>query len=388
MDGVSEPSATDPRPTQVTAAAWMIMVGSVFVVLMVWDRIAGLHSLDSQKSLQSVLDTPGIKGSGLQVSDLMAVVRVMSMIGAACATAMVILGYQTLQRSRGARVGLTVLAVPLFVCGLVTGGFVAAVVVAAVATLWLRPARLWFDGRPAHGGPPSHPSLAPRVPAPPTQEQTSQERPRHEQPHSDQPHHEQQQAAPPVEQPAPQQTPWPPSQLPPSQQQWGPPPVWAPPPTSAYDAWPGQQVASARLGRRPAALVAACVVTWVVSGLVLLALLGSIVVLATDSAYVLDGMHRQNPTLAEQGMSDHAIVVTAFVMCGLFALWALAVVVVAAFCLLGRRWAWYALVVSSGALAAFSVLGAIASLLMLVPLAGSVAVLVLLLRPEVRAWLR
>src|SRR4051794_18495604 len=106
MDGVSEPSATDPRPTQVTAAAWMIMVGSVFVVLMVWDRIAGLHSLDSQKSLQGVLDTPGIKGSGLQVSDLMAVVRVMSMIGAACATAMVILGYQTLQRSRAARVWL------------------------------------------------------------------------------------------------------------------------------------------------------------------------------------------------------------------------------------------------------------------------------------------
>ena len=382
MDGVSEPSATDPRPTQVTAAAWMIMVGSVFVVLMVWDRIAGLHSLDSQKSLQGMLDTPGIKGSGLQVSDLMAVVRVMSMIGAACATAMVILGYQTLQRSRTARVGLSVLAVPLFVCGLVTGGFVAAVVVAAVATLWLRPARLWFDGLSAQSAAPDHPSLAPRLPAQPSQEQPSHEPPSLEPPQVPPA------VPPPVEQPAPQQPPWPPSQLPPSQQQWGPPPAWSPPPVSAYGAWPGPQVASARVGRRPAALVAACVVTWAMSGLVLLTLLGSVAVLATDSSYVLDGMHRQNPTLAEQGMSDHTILITAFVMIGLFVLWALAVVVVAVFCFRGRRWAWYALVVSSGALAAFSVLGAVASLLMLVPLAAAVAVLVLLLRPEARAWMR
>ena len=41
MEGVSEPSKTPPRPPQVTVAAWMIMVGSVFVVLIVWDRIAG-----------------------------------------------------------------------------------------------------------------------------------------------------------------------------------------------------------------------------------------------------------------------------------------------------------------------------------------------------------
>ena len=62
MDGVSEPSATQPRPPQVTAAAWMIMVGSVFVVLTVWDRIAGLHSLDSRKALHDALDTPGLHG--------------------------------------------------------------------------------------------------------------------------------------------------------------------------------------------------------------------------------------------------------------------------------------------------------------------------------------
>ena len=377
MDGVSEPSATHPRPTQVTAAAWMIMVGSVFVVLTVWDRLAGLHSIDSQEALQGVLDNPGIKGSGLEISDLMSVVRVVSMIGAGCAAAMVVLGYQTLHRSRGARVALSALAVPLFICGLVSGGFVAAIVVAAVATLWLRPARLWFDGLPADSGASAHPTMAPRLPAPPTEERP--------------PDQEQPPAPPQATQPPPQQTPWPPAQLPPSQQQWGPPPVWAPPPTSAYDAWPGQPAQTGqitRAARRPGALLGACLVTWAVTGLTLLTLLGSIVVLATDASYVLDSMHEQNPALSDQGLTDHAILVTAFVMCGLFVLWAVAALVVSGFCFSGRRWAWYALLISAAVLAAFSVLGAIASLLMLVPLAAAVAVITMLVRPEVRAWMR
>jgi hypothetical protein len=367
MDDVSEPSATEPRPTQVTAAAWMIMVGSVFVVLMVWDRLAGLHSLDSQKSLQSVLDTPGIKGSGLQVSDLMALVRVTSMIGAACATAMVILGYQALHRSRSARIGLSVLAIPLFVAGLVTGGFVAAIVVAAVATLWLRPARQWFDGRSATSGAPTHPAMQPRTSAPPDADVPPE---------------------PQTPPPPAQQTPWPPPQLPPSQQQWGAPPVWAPPPTSAYGLGSPVTSGPARPARRPGALLGACLVTWTVTALALLTLLGSVAVLATDSGYVLDSMHEQNPTLADQGISDHAILVTAFVMCGMFILWAVAALVVAVFCFRGRRWAWYVLMVFAAGLAAFSVLGALASLLMLLPLAAAIAVLVMLLRPEVRAWMR
>ena len=38
------------------------------------------------------------------------------------------------------------LAVPLFVTGLVTGGFVSSVVAAAAVMLWFQPARDWFDG--------------------------------------------------------------------------------------------------------------------------------------------------------------------------------------------------------------------------------------------------
>ena len=126
MEGVSEQSKTPPRPPQVTVAAWMIMVGSIFVVLIVWDRIAALHSLDTRKALEPILDDQRMKDAGIELNDMLAVIRIVSMVAAGCATAMVVLGYQTLQRSRGARLALTVLAVPLFISGLATGGYVSS----------------------------------------------------------------------------------------------------------------------------------------------------------------------------------------------------------------------------------------------------------------------
>ena len=65
------------------------------------------------------------------------------------------LGYHVLQRSRPARLGLSVLALPLFFGGLATGGFLTSLVVAATVLLWLGPSRAWFDGTPLPGaGPP------------------------------------------------------------------------------------------------------------------------------------------------------------------------------------------------------------------------------------------
>src|SRR6478609_986084 len=170
MEGVSEQSKTPPRPPQVTVAAWMIMVGSIFVVLIVWDRIAALHSLDTRKALEPILDDQRMKDAGIELNDMLAVIRIVSMVAAGCATAMAVLGYQTLQRSRGARLALTVLAVPLFIAGLATGGYISSAVAAAVGTLWLGPARIWFDenvmssgAQPAHA---THPATRPVWPPP------------------------------------------------------------------------------------------------------------------------------------------------------------------------------------------------------------------------------
>jgi hypothetical protein len=309
-----------------------------------------------------MLDNPGIKGSGLGVDDLMTLVKTVSMVAAGCATAMVVLGYQTLQRSRGARIGLSVLAVPLFFCGLVTGGFVSSAVAAAVGTLWLRPARLWFDGQAdtrrasAQGArPPSTPVWPPPY-TPPTTPPTTQ------------------QSAPP---PAPS--------APETARPWGDfgtaPAAWAPPPLSTYDARP-----AARAGTRPAALLWACVLTWVFAGLAVLVLAGSVAVLAGNPHLVLDKMHEQNPRLTSEGVSDHLVLVVGYVMCGLFMVWSAAAAALAVLAFRHTRLAWYALTASTSGVAVVCLLGAIGSLVVLVPLAAAVATLSLLVRPEVRGW--
>ncbi|HEY0950373.1 hypothetical protein, partial [Nocardioides sp.] len=154
---------TPARPRQVTLAAWLIMVGSAIVVAMVFDRIGGLHTLETRDSVERFLAEPPGSDLGIGVDGVITLLRIVSMVTAGCATAAAILGYQVLRRSRSARLALTILAVPLFLTGMVTGGFVSSVVAASAVMLWLQPSRSWFDGTP----PPP-----PRVPAPPAARET------------------------------------------------------------------------------------------------------------------------------------------------------------------------------------------------------------------------
>ena len=158
-------SSAPPRPRQVTFAAGLIMVGSVFVVLTVFERIAGLQSLETQQSVEKFLSEPPGDGLGIGVQGVLDILRVLAMVAGGCAAAMGVLGYSVLQRSRGARIALTVLAGPLFVSGMVTGGFMSSVVVASAVMLWFQPARDWFDGVTRE---PERPSpAAPAAPAAP-----------------------------------------------------------------------------------------------------------------------------------------------------------------------------------------------------------------------------
>ena len=142
---MSQPTVPE-RPRQVTMAAWMIMAGSALVVLTVFDRVAGLHTLETREAVEKFLAEPPGNDLGIGVEGVLTALRTASMVAAGCATAAAILGYQVLKRSRGARLALTVLAVPLFVTGLVSGGFLSSLVAAASVMLWLQPARDWFDG--------------------------------------------------------------------------------------------------------------------------------------------------------------------------------------------------------------------------------------------------
>jgi hypothetical protein len=323
MVGVSEPTRT--RPRQVTLAAWMIMVGSVVVVAMVFDRIAGLHTMETRESIEKFLAEPPGDDLGVGVQGVISLLRTLSMVAAGCATAAAILGYQVLRRSRSARLALTVLAVPLLLTGLVTGGFVSSVVAASAAMLWLQPARDWFNGV-------SRPAAAPAA-----------------------------------------------------TRSVAPPPMSAPVPGVPPVAWPAAPTSAPRA--RPVAVVWACVLTWVFGALTALAMSASAIAIAVDPDLLLDEVHRQNPDLREQGISDALLTAATYVMAGFIVVWCLAAIVVAV--LVWRRvgWARIVLLVSASACVGLSLLGSVlGAFLLIFPLVAGVATVALLVRTDARPW--
>jgi hypothetical protein len=342
-------------------AAWSIMVGSAVVVLSGFETLSQLHSMEVREGIEDALSKAPAAGLGLDVGAVQQAIRIGTMVAAGCATAAVILGYQVLQRNRSARVALSVLAVPLFVAGISTGGFFSSLVAVCVAMLWLHPARAWFNGTWR----PDADKMAPATLTPPL---------------------------PPLAPPAS------PAEEPP------PAPVTARPmtgfgipvaperavvPEPAGAPVPGPPaVRPAGRAPRPAALIWAGVLTWVFSALALLSVLVAVGVLATDSGPVLAELHRQQPDLAAQGISDELIVNATYVMAGVVSVWSVLAMVLAGFAVAGARWAWVGLLVSAAsATALFAVCVLVGQLLMLLPLLGSLTACVCLLRPRVRDWL-
>ena len=341
---MSSPSAPPPapsRPRQVTLAAWLIMGGSVLVVATAFQRVSGLHSLETRQAVERFL--AGRPGSdlGITTAGVLDTLRVVSMVAAGCATAAAILGYHVLQRSRSARVALSVLALPLFVTGLATGGFLASVVAAASVMLGLQPARDWFAGREPAAG-------RPEAPAPPR----------------------------PV---------WPP-------QPWDRGPRSGPAAGQGSGEGPGGAPAEhlPRLATdpdvRPPALAWACGLTWVFAGLTVVLMCSSIALLATDPGLVFDELHRQDPQLAAAGLTDDVLRTASFVVGGLLVAWSLAALVLGVLAWRRVRWARVALLVSAAASAVGCLLASVGQFVMLLPLTASVVTLVLLVRPDVRAW--
>lgn len=339
------------RPRQVTMAAWLIMGGSVLVVVMVFERVAGLHSLETRQSVQKFLAEPPGDDLGIGVTGVLDLLRVLCMVAAGCATAAAILGYQVLRRSRSARLALTVLAVPLFVTGLVTGGFTSSVVAASAVMLWFQPARDWFNGVVRE----PRPDVTNRV-TPPVAPPYDGSRPGP--------------GAGPG--PGPWPGPGPGGQL---GGQWGDQPGQLVPPRAEADP-----------SARPPAVVWACVLTWLFAGLVLVVMAASIAVLAASPGLVFDELHKQNPDLAAQGISDAMLRTVTFVAGGVVAAWSLSALVLAGLAFRGVRWARVALVVCASGAVVCLLLATVSQPLLIVPLAASVVTLALMVRPDVRAW--
>lgn len=389
------------RPRQVSIAAWLIMGGSLFVLVSAFEQMAGVQSLDTRRAVEDFLAEPPADDLGVGSQGVLAVMRVMVLITGACATASAILGFQVLQRSRSARVALTVLAVPMFVCGLFVGGIMSSFVAAAVVMLWVQPARDWFNGKqPAEAArdtrfdrvPPSseaehqaHETVSAAAQAPPAGSAPVGGHP------STQP------STQPAAQPSTQ-----PSGEPGDARPWS---GFGTPGTTSAGA-PGYPSATqttqvapqpapyvpaeqrARRGPAPQPVLWACVVTWVMSGMVALAMGLTALALAAAPDPLFEEMDRRDPELlASTDMSRDDLRLLVLVIAGLIVLWCVLAAIVAGFALRGVPVGRVLLVISAGLAGLVCLVGAVlGSPLLVVPLAACGATVALLLRPEATAW--
>lgn len=150
------------RPSQVTMAGWLAVVGSALLVLTLFDSMTQIRSTEMREAVDEFLSTTPGSGLGLDAPQVLGILRALLLFSGATAAAAAVLGVYVLRRHQGARIGFTVAAAAIMFTAPVTGSPLAVLVAAAAMMLWTRPARDWFAGRePA-------PTTSPPTSSPPT----------------------------------------------------------------------------------------------------------------------------------------------------------------------------------------------------------------------------
>lgn len=328
------------RPSQVTMAGWMVIVGSIVVVLTAFEQMGTFHTVEVREEVEKFLaGSPG-KGLGLSVDSALTLMRVLSMVAAGCASAAAVLGWHVLRRHRPSRVALTAVAVPLFFSGIVAGGFFSSLVAASALMLWSRPARDWFDGVTRPKPVVTHPS---GVPEPGTDVQGERSAP-----------------------------------------------VAEPPPYAGFGAPvpPGVGLIDS-LRARPDQVIWACGLTWVFSSITLLVLGFTTAGLLADGAALIDEARAQSPQFDTSGMSDRMLLLGLALFVAVLVVWALSAMVIAFFVWRGHEWARITMIISAGVTGGLAVVALIPSAGTALPLLiASGVVLRLLLTRQAAAWCR
>jgi hypothetical protein len=324
-------------------AGGFVIGGSIFLVLSVFDTFTNLNSVEMRDQITEVLSTPSGEGLGLTIDQAKAVMRVGLMIAAACAAAAAVLGVYALQRSRPARLALSILAVPILITAPLTGGFVGALVAAATLMLWSGPARDWYAGRPTRQVEPpqrgSHPGpWEETMPSP-------DERNRG---------HEQDPVAPPSDSTSPTVPPGSPasslstagsSSAPASTSGFGQAPAPAPAAQPPGGAPPAYDAMTTRTPV-PVTVKVSCIVTWVFAGLVALLYLAMLFVLIVSRDRMVD-LIVDTPEWERANLDRDMLVPVLWVGCLMFLGWAVIACLLAWFTWRRQNWARWLLVVSA-----------------------------------------
>ena len=154
MAGMSEKAP--PRPRQITMAVAMSVVGSLLLVVSLFDTLGRLRTPDTRESIDQFLaELPGGRGD-VETAQVVDALRALTFVSGALAAMLLVFAVFVLQRHRGARIGFTVVAVLLLVTIPVAGLMPVLLAVAAVL-IWSQPGRDWYAGRtpaPALSPPP------------------------------------------------------------------------------------------------------------------------------------------------------------------------------------------------------------------------------------------
>ena len=358
-------TTSQQRPPQVTLAAWIVIGGSAVLIAMAWEQIASLRSLATREVIEEFLKDPMVKGLGLDVETVISILHVSTLVLVACAVSAIILGWFALRGDRGARLGLTLLSVPMLVTGMATGGFLSSMVAVAPMMMWLSPSGEWFrtgkwtlPSAPTAGG-----SEEPRRPDPSAPSQQSRSRSADVQQGS-----------------VPRSV----SQPPPAVVPFG----TAPPANEG--AAPGMHRvpdgAGNALHQRPAALVAAFVVTVLGAGLVFVAMGFGMLMMALSPDLLLSEMTRQRPDLLENGVTEAQLRASTLLSGTVVLVWCAAALTFAGFAMARRNWGRVALLITAALSAGVCLASALIALPALIPGVAAVATVVLLRRREVRGW--
>ncbi|WP_107773671.1 hypothetical protein [Nocardioides sediminis] len=372
--------STQTRPRQTTFAGGMIVLGSVFLLLTVWESITGLRGIESRESVEEFVSEPPGSDLGLTVEGTLQILRAVATVAGVCAAVAAVLGVYALRGHRPARIGLSVLAVPLFLSGIVAGGFMSSIVAVAIALLWVSPSREWFRGDPIPDRTPPEAPRPPVWPPPPPHEGSSDS--------SDSSTGSTaggsgSAGGPPVSGSLPAAGPQAGSG---AQAGWTGPQTATPDRPAQHGTWPSLPSTPAP-DRRPEGVTLAFVLTLVSAGLVLLLTGVSVVVMAVSPDLMWEEVQRQQPDLAEQGVTQGLLQTTTYAMGGFLIVWAAVAIVLAFLTLRRNRGAARALTASAAVSAVLCVIGTFASLLLALPAFASIITVAALRRPEVRAWL-
>lgn len=369
--------STPARPPQVTIAGWVAVLGSVFVVVTVFDFLTGLRTLEQRERVRGMLDDPPLKGTGIDLQQALSVMHTSGLVAAGCATATAILGFYCLRRNRQARLALSILVVPLFLTGMVAGGFLSSMVAVSAVMLWTRPARDWFEGR---------------TPPPRTPEETEPSQP----------------AAPseprrydgfgtPDASPSDDRVRVPSGGVPSGggdahdaatdgRTGSGARPRGLTPYATA-DPRPTVARPTPRRHDRPRQVVQACVTVWVSAVVVVAGMAVAGLVFATDSEMVRD-IYESDAQFADADVSLDTLRAASLVVIGLFIVWAVVAAVLAGLTFRGQGWARITLIISAAMCALLTLVMAVSAPPLLVVTGAAALTVVLLTRPEAVAWFR